>query len=136
MRKYYNQMNRGEVHALVNRIKRLNDCQTSLTRHAIERMKERNVSEYEINNVFNNFNIVKFDLNPKGRIVALISDNNPRLRVSLSIDLTNGEILTVYKKGMLGVNKFDTRDNGSKLDIKSLLNYYRIDRRIRKLKGR
>jgi hypothetical protein len=98
VKKSYKQMNRSEVKALVSRIKRINDCRITLSGHARRRMKERNINEEEIRSVFKNFNIVEFNARNNGTISALIrARNKGQHQISLSVDLSSGSILTVYK---------------------------------------
>lgn len=133
MKKNYKQMTREEVRVLVSRIKRINDCKISLSEHAIQRMKERNIKEYEVREVFKNFNIVEFESRPEGDISAIIKNKNRGLQLFLSVNLTTGNILTVYRTRKKNVHGSVTNPN---LNIISFLNYYRIKKDIRKLKGR
>ena len=132
MKKNYKQMTREEVRVLVSRIKRINDCKISLSEHAIQRMKERNIKEYEVREVFKNFNIVEFESRPEGDISAIIKNKNRGLQLFLSVNLTTGNILTVYRTRKKNVHGGVTNPN---LNIISFLNYYRIRKDIRKLKG-
>lgn len=135
MRKSYKQMNKEEIRNLVTRIKRLNDCRITLSLHARQRMKERNIKESDIRKVFNNFNIIEFNSRNDGTISALIRDKNKGEQISLSLDLSSGNVLTVYKNHYkdkhCGVNP-DMYN--PKVDIVSFLKYYRIHRDVRKLK--
>ena len=135
MRKSYKQMNRSEVRALVSRIKRINDCKITLSNHAKQRMKERNINEEEVRNVFNNFNIIEFNARNDGTISALIRDKNKGQQVSLSVDLSSGSILTVYKNHYKDNHRSVNPDiYNQRIDITSFLKYYKIHKNIRKLK--
>lgn len=135
MRKSYKQMNRSEVRALVSRIKRINDCKITLSNHAKQRMKERNINEEEVRNVFNNFNIIEFNARNDGTISALIRDKNKGQQVSLSVDLSSGSILTAYKNHYKDNHRSVNPDiYNQRIDITSFLKYYRIHKNIRKLK--
>lgn len=135
MKKSYKQMNRSEVKALVNRIKRINDCKISLTTHAKQRMKERNINEDEIRNVFKNFKIIEFNARNDGTISALIRDKNIGQQVSLSVDLSSGSVLTVYKNHYKdNHNSVNPDIYNPKINIMSFLNYYKINRKLRKYK--
>lgn len=135
MRKSYKQMNRSEVRALVSRIKRINDCKITLSNHAKQRMKERNINEKEVRDVFNNFNIIEFNARNDGTISALIRDKNKGQQVSLSVDLSSGSILTVYKNHYKDNHRSVNPDiYNQRIDIASFLKYYRIHKNIRKLK--
>ena len=135
MRKSYKQMNRSEVRALVSRIKRINDCKITLSNHAKQRMNERNINEKEVRDVFNNFNIIEFNARNDGTISALIRDKNKGQQVSLSVDLSSGSILTVYKNHYKDNHRSVNPDiYNQRIDITSFLKYYRIHKNIRKLK--
>ena len=135
MRKSYKQMNRSEVRALVSRIKRIKDCKITLSNHAKQRMKERNINDEEVRNVFNNFNIIEFNARNDGTVSALIRDKNKGQQVSLSVDLSSGSILTVYKNHYKDNHRSVNPDiYNQRIDITSFLKYYRIHKNIRKLK--
>lgn len=133
MRKSYKQMTRQEIKCLVTRIKRISDCKIKISNHAYERMQERNVSLDRVYDVFKNFNIIEFHARQDGGISALIRDKYPYEQVSLSVNLTTGAILTVYKN--YSTDTHESVDDGiynEKLNIVSFLNYYRINRGLLK----
>lgn len=131
MKKSYKQMNKEEVRMLTSRIKRINDCKISLSEHAKQRMKERNITEREVRDIFKNFSVVEFESRPEGDISAVIKNKGKGLQLFLSVNLTNGNILTTYRTRKKNIHSNMTSPD---LNIVSFLNYYRIRRDIRKLK--
>lgn len=135
MRKRYEQMNKKEVRILVSRVKRLYDCKVTLSNHAKERMKERNIKEKDVYRVFRNFNIIEFNVKTQGGITALIRGRDKGNQICLSIDLSTGSILTVYKNSFKDNHANVNPDlYNANINIDSFLRYYRINRNIRKLK--